>query len=168
MVKRTSLQIVILWILSTWVYFELIKVQEHDALCLANISCIGLLDMWSNWISLKPESLRRRTHGLIIGGRILRHEGDIHGLRRLKLGLLKILLLHCSHLVRVAHCQLLVHFRLMHIRWLIVKHHLVVLKLSEGLHVKLILVLLLEVCELRIQRGMLVYLHVRVTPWYRL
>ena len=123
--------------------------------------------MWSNWISLKPVSLRRWTHGLRIKVRILWHE-HIHGLRRLKLGLLKILLLHCSHLVRVAHCQLLVHFRLMHIRWLIVKHHLVVLKLSEGLHVKLILVLLLEVCELRIQRRMLVYLHVRVTPWYRL
>ena len=65
----------------------------------------------------------------------------------------------------MAHCQLLVHCLLVHVRGFIVELHLVILKLCEGLHVKLVVGLLL-VCELRVQWTMLVYLKVGITPLY--
>ena len=155
MIEWATLQIVILRILSTRIDFECIQVQEHDALSLADISCIGLFNMRSNCIPMHG-CVRWWTDRLSIKVSILLHEGHIHGMWRLQMWMLGvILLLQSSHLWWVAHVKWLIHFLLMYVRRSIVVHHLVVLILSKCLHVELRIRLLLLIWEMRIHLGIL-------------
>lgn len=123
--------------------------------------------MRSNCIPLHGLVLKW-THRLSIKVGFLWHVGHIHGLGRLQMGMLEILLLHSSHLRWVAHVKLWIHFLLLvQVRRLLLEHHLVILKLSECLHVKLWIRLVL-ICKLRIELRTLVYLEVRISSWYHL